>query len=98
VQVRAGEDRGHPGQHLPDQLEGRGQLRIEPYRLVLVPRQEPELDLVAAGAQLRVQPHERGRVPRRVDLGDDSDEAVRGVAGEFPEILVAVEGGAGMTA
>jgi hypothetical protein len=92
VDVRAGEDRGHLGQHLLDQLEGRGQLRVEPHGTVLVAGHKLELDLVAAGVQLRVQPHERGRVPGRVDLGNDGDEAVRGVGDERPEVFVGVEG------
>ena len=98
VQVRAREDRGHPGQDLLHHLEGRGQLRVEPHRVAPVAGQELVLDLVPAGSQLRPQPQQRGGVPGRVDLGNDGDEAVRGVAGEVAEVFVAVEGCAGLRA
>jgi hypothetical protein len=87
VEVGAREDPGDAGQHLLDQREGGGQLRVEPGGVVLVPGWELELDVVATGAQLRVQPHQRGRVAGRVDLGHDGDEAVGGVGGQRPQVL-----------
>ena len=98
VQVRAGEDRGQPGQDLLHQLEGRGQVRVEPHRAAAVAGQELVLDLVPAGSQVRPQPQQRGGVPGRVDLGNDRDEAVRGVADQVAEVFVTVEGGAGLRA
>lgn len=90
VEVRAREDLGHARQHLLHQIEGRGQFGVQPHGVVLAAGQQLELDLVAAGVQLRVQPHERGRVPGRVDLGHDGDEAVRGVGGQREEVVAAV--------
>ena len=98
VDVRAREDLGNPGQHLLHQLQGRGQLRVEPGGVVLVPGWELELDLVAPGVQLRTQPHQRGGVPGRVDLGDDGDEAVGGVGGQGAQVAGAVEAGVGLRA
>ena len=98
VQVRAGEDRGQPGQDLLHQLEGRGQVRVKPHRAAAVAGQELVLDLVPAGSQVRPQPQQRGGMPGRVDLGNDRDEAVRGVADQVAEVFVTVEGGAGLRA
>ena len=98
VQVRAREDPGHAGQDLLHQLEGRAQLRVEPHGAAAVAGQELVLDLVPAGSQVRPQPQQRGGVPGRVDLGNDRDEAVRGVAGEVAEVFVAVAGCAGLRA
>src|SRR5207302_9492833 len=60
--------------------------------------QELVLDLVPAGSQVRPQPQQRSGVPRRVDLGNDRDEAVSGVADQVAEVFVTVEGGAGLRA
>src|SRR5262249_22102367 len=90
VDVRAREDRRNAGQHLLDQLEGRGQLWVEPRGVVFVTGWQLEFDQVATGVQLRVHPHDRGRVAGCVDLGNDRDESVRGVGGERTEVFGAV--------
>ena len=98
MQVRAGEDPGQAGQDLLHQLEGRRQLRVEPHGAAAVAGQELVLDLVPAGPQVRPQPQQRGGVPGRVDLGNDRDEAVRGVADQVAEVFVPVERGVGLSA
>jgi hypothetical protein len=51
---------------------------------------ELELDDVSTGVQLRAHPHERGRVPGHVYLGNDGDEAVLGVGREPAKVFGAV--------
>ena len=79
------------GQHLLDHFKGRGQLRVEPRGVVRVTGRELELDEVSTSVQLRAHPHQRGRMPGRVYLGNDSDDAVLGVGCELAKVFGAVE-------
>jgi hypothetical protein len=97
VDVRASEDGRNADQHLLHHFKGRGQLWVEPRGVVRVTGRELELDEVSTGVQLRAHPHERGRVPGRVYLGNDGDEAVLGVGGESAKVFGAVEGDVGLS-
>src|SRR5262249_49473066 len=91
VDVRAREDGCHAGQHLLDQLEGGGQLWVEPDSVVRVTRWELKLNDVSTAVQVRMHAHDRESVPRRVDLRHDGDEVLLRVGGERTEIRGVVE-------
>jgi hypothetical protein len=92
VDVRAAEDGGNAGQYLLGHFKGRRQLRVEPHGSPFVIGCEFDLDEISTAVQLRAHLHERGRVPRRVYLGNDGDEAVLGAGCEPAKVFGAVEG------
>jgi hypothetical protein len=77
-------------------FKGRGQFWVEPCGVVRVTGRELELDEVSTGVQFRAHPHQRGRVPGRVYLGNDGDEAVLGVGYEPAKVFGAIERDVGL--
>jgi len=91
VDVWASEDGRNAGEYLGDHFKGRRQLWIKPCGVALMTGLELKLDEVSTRVQFREHPHERGRVPRCVDLGNNGDEALLSVGCEPAQVFHAVE-------